>query len=42
MLELIDRSSKIRRFLYFQTAALLAAVLIWRLPDVLLALKQAV
>lgn len=39
MFELIDKSSNVRHFLYFLTAAALAAVLIWRLPEILAVLK---
>lgn len=40
MLELIDQSKHVRRFAYSLTAAFVAAVFIWRLPDIMAAFKQ--
>ena len=39
MFELIDKSERVRHFVYIMAAAFVTAVFIWRLPDLLAALK---
>lgn len=39
MLELIDKSDKVRRFAYWLMTTMIAVAFIWRLPEILSAIK---